>query len=131
MSKVINTIKVIRFKTLEKLIESYWKVPFKEYVRSDGSFVGGNGKSVKGLTTKDEIDCYRHLGFWGYSDKEKNIIYIWIDKKKKPNTLHFFAHEIGHLTGKQFKNLTKEENRAEEFAQVTLKAYKLSLKPYE
>ena len=71
---------------------------------------------------KKDIEMRGHWGFC--NDKEE--IHIWCtpdtpDEKK----LRLIAHEIGHTKRPFHKDIEKEEAKAEQYAEVTAKAYDL------
>lgn len=65
-------------------------------------------------------------GIWGWIDDEK-IIHYWIGKDLSMEELiHFFAHEIGHQTGKQDEDEFQEEMRAEGYGYTATMAYEFA-----
>lgn len=65
-------------------------------------------------------------GIWGWVDENK-VIHCWVGKNLPlEDLIHFFAHEIGHRTGKPNKDFLKEELRAEEFGNVSVLSYKFA-----
>lgn len=70
----------------------------------------------------------KEQGIWGFVDGD-NVIHYWVGKELTTEELiHFFAHEIGHNTGKQHKDFLKEELRAESYALVAKLAYQMAIK---
>jgi hypothetical protein len=73
------------------------------------------------------------MGHWGWVDEHK-VIHYWISKEKQvpiEDLIHFFAHEIGHRTGKELEDDFQEEMRAEGYGHAATLAYKLAKQHFD
>ena len=121
--KVMEGIKVTRhlsFEDIERvhlecLGETEYSTDYTiEGVSSDGSTVSLTREEFKGDIVEQ--------GIWGFV--EDGVIHIWYNETATPSVIiNFFAHEIGHMVGKPYKDLVKEENRACLFGSVAEMAY--------
>ena len=100
---------------LEYLGETEYSTDYTiEGVSSDGSTVS--------LTREEFKEDIVEQGIWGFV--EDGVIHIWYNETATPSVIiNFFAHEIGHMVGKPYKDLVKEENRACLFGSVAEMAY--------
>lgn len=112
-----------RYHSIEKLMASLLQIPKNEDM-GDYS-VGYDG----GVLSHDEwVNTIKLQKVWGFVDDNKTV-HFWMDEQCPLETLlRFIAHETGHLNGKQYKNIDKDEEKAYEFDQVALYAYKRALK---
>lgn len=112
-----------RYLSIEKLMASLLLIPKNEDV---GEYsVGYDGGE---LNSKEWVKTLELQKVWGFVD-DKNTVHFWMDEKCPFETLlSFIAHETGHLNGRQYKDLTKEETKAREFDQVAVYAYKRAMK---
>lgn len=78
--------------------------------------------------TSDEIEeIIRQQHIWGFNDN--GIIRFWADEECPFETLlGFFAHEAGHLNGRLYKDLMKEERKANEYQDVAVYAWEQASK---
>ena len=100
---------------LECLGETEYSTDYTiEGVSSDGSTVSLTREEFKGDIVEQ--------GIWGFV--EDGVIHIWYNETATPSVIiNFFAHEIGHMVGKPYTDLVKEENRACLFGSVAEMAY--------
>lgn len=104
----------------------------KAFLR-DPSEIGGTWTDSNGLDHEDrEVAGYiKENGFWGFTETfaKPPVIHYWTDKKRDEGTLlRFFAHELGHITGKPARGVVAEENRADEYMLVAEEALALARK---
>jgi len=72
------------------------------------------------------LSSIKEQGIYGFVEGD-NIIHLWIGKDlPMADLIHFFAHEIGHNTGKKYKDTYKEEVKAESYGIVAELAFKLA-----
>lgn len=117
-------MKTKRYISPEKVLESYWgvKMGVLEGGVSDTEDLETGEKGI--ITTEQQLESIRKQKVWGFIDNEQTI-HFWADKKVRDEKLiYFLGHEIGHVFGKQYKTLSIEEKKAEEFAKVALEAHK-------
>lgn len=68
-------------------------------------------------------------GMWASVNVLTNTIHIWHDGKRTESQLTaLFAHEIGHITGKEERKSEAEEARADSYSDVAVKALRLARK---
>lgn len=112
-----------RYNSIEKLMASLLLIPKNEEI-GDYS-VGYDGGE---LNSKEWVKTLKLQKVWGFVDG-KSTVHFWMDENCPFETLlSFIAHETGHLNGRQYKSLDKEEMKAHEFDQVAVYAYKRALK---
>jgi uncharacterized protein YjaZ len=124
----IKPKKIKRYKTLDKLMAFFFGC--KESQVSEFSLGGTNEESNKNyvLTYKKFKENAEIQGIWGFI-KEDKVMHVWF-KENIPieDLVIFIAHEAGHLNGRQYKDIMKEEKKAKLFEEVAIYAYKNALK---
>lgn len=69
-------------------------------------------------------------GCWGFTDVSNETIHLW----KSPScplekVIEVVGHELGHLTGTTLDNRDDEEERAGEYGEVAMNAYRIATQP--
>jgi Zn-dependent peptidase ImmA (M78 family) len=114
-------IKYKFYKTFKDIFCAYWGIKKSELKEAKCNFFHKNE-----LLTYEEIEENLGNSAWGFYSKQiPNTIHIWWNGKNKRELLETIAHEIGHAVGKPYKNLEKEEKRADLYADVTLEANRI------
>lgn len=124
-----RTIKTIRHRSPESVLAACYGLKASDL---DGAKIAGyslGGKPSGEMDISDAVAGIRRQGCWGFADDKRRTIQYWARPNvSKKVLLGFFAHEVGHLTGKDFKDSLREERRAEEFREVAETALVLSEK---
>lgn len=125
----MEKIKFKKHKTIQSLLKQYYNFEKAEdFSLKDIGEIGlcdGAGKEFT-ITIQDEIDNWKQIGYWGFADSNTRTVHYWVTPTiDKSELLFFFAHEIGHLSGKQYKNELREEMRADSYAFAATLALKI------
>ena len=119
----MDKISVIRhpfFEDIERVhLEFLGETEYSTDYTIEGVSPDGNTVSLTREEFKEDIV---EQGIWGFV--EDGVIHIWYNETATPSVIiNFFAHEIGHMVGKPYTDLVKEENRACLFGSVAEMAY--------
>jgi hypothetical protein len=96
----------------------------KESELSDYNLVHNEGEMIG----PDWIQAMKDQKIYGFVDKD-NVIHYWAEEDVTMDMLVcFIAHETGHLNGRKYQDLEKEEEKAHSYDQVAQYAYQEALK---
>lgn len=84
----------------------------------------------RAFTAADMVDAHEAAGLWGFADLNTGQIHAWARPGVEISRLiHFFAHELEHLTppiGEQDGPELEEEMRCERAGEMAARAYELA-----
>lgn len=119
----IEKIRVVRHTSAEDLCASEFGTKWNDL--EGGGYCDSNGENV--ITVIDFVKRIKGQGIWGYVGND-NVIHYWTNGRQSVKVLiNFFAHEIGHQTGKHQRPVAMEEYKADSYAEVAAFAYKLAM----
>lgn len=122
-----NGFKLKKYDSIDEIILACWQNEDNSITIEDlkESTVGGldSNENEHEFSYEDQKEGIEQQGIWGWIDDNKVINY-WIGKELSMEELiHFFAHEIGHQTGKKDDDEFQEEMRAEGYGYTATMAY--------
>lgn len=84
------------------------------------------GGDTVDMTVEEIIEAIREQKCWGFAIGSSRTIHIWADPAADNELiLRVIAHECGHLSGEQDELDFFEEQRADDFAEVAVRAYQI------
>lgn len=125
-STEINTPKKFkRYTSLNVLLKNLFAIPIKDI---ENSSIGTDKGEIPFSIFKKNVE---QQGIWGYVDRKTNVVCFWMnDTVTFEMLLTFIAHETGHLNGRVYKDVLKEEKKACMYDSVTSFAYTKALELY-
>ena len=127
----IEDFSVVSYATPEEVLVKYSRPPeINGDILALEDILYHDEDEDEGTPASELIQQMIEDGFWGYADNNTRIIHFWADQKTSDEDLiRFFGHEIGHLTkpisDPTNDESTTEENRADTYGQVSLRAFKM------
>ena len=128
-------MELIKHNTPEDIIAAYWHfeengMTLEDFLQSEGGATTGDSEEVT-FTGAEELAGIKENGFWGFCDPKTKTVNVWIGENADPEEIIFFlGHEIGHASGKplpptgdEVQDEIAEERRADEYGEVTQKAF--------
>jgi uncharacterized protein YjaZ len=116
--------KIKKYDSLDTLMASFFGCKEANVAEYE---IGGSNYMITYSEFKKSVE---DQGIWGYV-KDKTI-HVWFKSNISIEALvTFLAHETGHLNGKQYKDVDKDENKAVLFEQVAAYAFSKALKILE
>jgi hypothetical protein len=118
-----------RYKSLDALIGSFFGCKIKNL----SEYTLGCQDTDSGETVQVSYDDFKssieETGSWGYCNLNDKTIKVWHKEDSSLESLiSFIAHEVGHLNGKQYKNVLKDEIKAVNYEDVAVYAYRVASK---
>jgi len=87
---------------------------------------GDGGKQWK-ISPKKLVNFMKRNKIWGFTRREPQSLYIWMDKRIAfRDLLAFISHEVVHLIGPQHKRSDMEEKRACHYEIIGTMAFDVS-----
>lgn len=141
VAEIVEKLKAVTLKrhnTPEELLGQQWGIPASEVVEC--AFGGGHildvldenydaENEVKGA---DLIEQIKESGFHGFADVRSNTLHFWLDRysTERADLVHFFAHELTHLTRHADSEDTAQaelqcEIEAESYGRTAKRAFEL------
>lgn len=127
----MKKLKTIRFKSADSIIRKYISLTFGSKLSKSRYGIGTMDEkgNIQEITVDEMISAIKPIGVWGFTDTKTRKIYFWADRNAvKRKLIEFFAHEIGHNSGKKCADVVKEEMRADEYANVATLAFDMANK---
>jgi hypothetical protein len=109
------------------------KIPIDELRGVCGTNYTISWTSPEGIPDSANFPVYYNTAYeqkyYGYVHDKKDI-HIWYDKKRCniEDLITLIAHEKGHTIEPFYKDQSKEEKKAQKYADVALEAYREALK---
>jgi hypothetical protein len=117
-------MKLIRHETPESIVCAYLGASGVEELTTHQIHGTTDGNDERVISPDEMVESITEMGFWGYANKRSNEVHAWVSAEADERcVIGFLAHEIGHNTGKQRRDLLKEEARADEYRFVTERAF--------
>ena len=127
---------IVQYEDLETLVKSAYRIkspePLTGWMPEPIHFVTGTGRRLKKrkyhVTWAEYLKRIRERNkVWGYtngSTSGKIVIRYWISEDATDRDIvEFFAHELGHHTGRSYSNTRLEEAKAVTYERVGVLAY--------
>ena len=123
------SITLVRYETLNELIEEHYQMPFEELAGGEVCGGDGNGGEYK-LSFEEMIENISEMGCYGFACKKKgeNEIHFWVNKETVDpvDFLGMIAHEKGHTMRPWKRDPLQEEARAERYGDTASFAFQIA-----
>lgn len=117
--------RTVEYKSIKNLLAKLYDCKPSEVVEFKMGV--GDNKNTREIGYEELVESIEKQGIWGFNDN--GIIRFWVaDDCEYYLIARFFAHEAGHMNGRQYKDVMIEELKAKEYEDVAFYALKKAAK---